>query len=330
MKPDSSPAASVTLSSRYVLHQHSRAVRRRVVTNVSSPGKAIQGAMRLRIASMSAASRRVIAALVCVALAMTACSSAPSATTEPAVDPSIPAPERAYPQQISYGELAGQYGWLDTPDQTTPDSGYPVVILVHGGFWSEPWDHTLMSPLAQDLVANGYATWNIEFRRLGGTGGFPETFDDVAAAVDALAQADDANLDLERTIVVGHSSGGHLALWALGRDDSAVQLRGAVGLGAITDLEAFPQAQTLLGGDAATYPDRYLAAAPELDPERVVLIHGESDRIVPRSSLAKAELIGTPIIDVSDTDHFMLINPSSDAWRITREHINDIIGPGAQ
>jgi len=242
------------------------------------------------------------------------------------------------PVKVPYGDLAGQYGWLDLPSLEPPAKGYPVVILVHGGFWSEPWDYTLMSPLATDLVGRGYATWNIEFRRLGGFGGFPETFDDVGAAVDLLGEMaggqshgaagiyPQPDLDLSRIILIGHSSGGHLALWALGRDNALVQPVAAVGLGAITDLDVFPQSQTLLGGDRSAFPQRYAFAAPELDPERVVLIHGSGDSIVPRSSLAQAESLGTPIVEIDGNDHFDLIDPTSTAWAAAIQAITEAIG----
>src|SRR5262245_61264123 len=90
----------------------------------------------------------------------------------------------------------------------------PVVVLLHGGFWRGRYGKVLMRPLARAVVANGWAAWNVEYRRvgrLGGGGGWPDTLTDVAAAVDALAAQ--PGVDLDRVASCGHSAGGHLALW---------------------------------------------------------------------------------------------------------------------
>ena len=76
-----------------------------------------------------------------------------------------------------------------------------------------------MDPLADDLAAHGYAAWNIEYRRVGQSGGgWPGTLHDVAAAIDHLTDVAATHpLDLDRVAFVGHSAGGHLALWSAGR-----------------------------------------------------------------------------------------------------------------
>lgn len=106
------------------------------------------------------------------------------------------------------------YGDLRLPKQANP-KGHPVVVYVHGGAWTENWSLDYVAPLVEALTGAGVATWNIEFRRIGNTGGaYPGTFQDVAAATDFLRTiAPIYNLDLERVVISGHSSGGHLALW---------------------------------------------------------------------------------------------------------------------
>ena len=109
-----------------------------------------------------------------------------------------------------YGTDRAQFGELWLPDG--PAAG--TVIIIHGGFWRARYDLSLGRPLAADLAARGYAAWNLEYRRALAGGGWPETFEDVAAGIDLLATLP---VDTSRVIAVGHSAGGHLAAWAAGR-----------------------------------------------------------------------------------------------------------------
>ena len=96
-----------------------------------------------------------------------------------------------------------------------------MVVLIHGGSWHKRYGRVFMRWIAGDLLRRGYAVWNIEYRRLGDGGGWPATFADVAAAIDHLAALDGERLDLDRVTLLGHSAGGHLALWAAGRPNLA-------------------------------------------------------------------------------------------------------------
>jgi acetyl esterase/lipase len=216
--------------------------------------------------------------------------------------------------RIEYGSESDQFGWLQLPDESTPQGGFPVVVLIHGGFWRQQFGASLMEDLATDLANRGYASWNIEYRRVGGAGGWPATGDDVAAAIDYLsAIAADQPLDLDRVVSVGHSAGGHLGLWALGQE-TEVQLRGSVGLGAVVDLVYFREAQALLGGTLDEVPQVYELAAPVLDPDRVALIQGGADAIVPQASLQVAVDALVSIVVIDGDGHFDLIDPNSDSW----------------
>ena len=117
-------------------------------------------------------------------------------------------------RQIAYGDHPDQVGNLHLP---SGDGGpWPTVVLVHGGFWRWGWDRTLMTPLARDLAARGFAVWNIEYRRVGQEGGgWPGTLEDAAAAADAVADLD--GVDATCVVTVGHSAGGQLALWLAAR-----------------------------------------------------------------------------------------------------------------
>ena len=116
-------------------------------------------------------------------------------------------------QTHRYGPHRSQCAELHLPAGTGP---HPVMILIHGGSWQKRYSKLVMRALARDLRRRGWAVWNIEYRRIGAGGGWPETFIDVGAAVDHV-RALRAPLDQDRVSVLGHSAGGQLALWAAGR-----------------------------------------------------------------------------------------------------------------
>lgn len=266
----------------------------------------------------------IAAAVMVLVLGTVGCSSDPG-EPESSVQPEATA-EALGRIRVDYGDEPDNYGWLQFPDTGQPDDGHPVVVLVHGGFWRQGFDLSLMEPLAEDLADRGYATWNIEFRRVGGDGGWPQTGDDVALAIAALPTlAEQYSLDLERVVSVGHSAGGHLALWALGQEDGVTMQR-SIGLGAIVDLAYFGESVGLLGGSVSDAPGVYDDAAPVLDPERVVLVQGLADGIVPSASLQPAVDAGVTVVEIDGDDHFDLIDPSSASWAATVELIDRVIG----
>ena len=234
------------------------------------------------------------------------------------------------PTAHRYGAGPDQFGELTVRG----GAAAPVVVLLHGGFWRARYTLDLMRPLAADLVGRGYATWNLEYRRADSPGAdWPATLADVAAGVDALAAlADDHPLDLERVVLVGHSAGGQLALWA-----AAQQLRVrpavVVSLAGVLDLRAAARERlgrdavvAFLGGTPDEVPQRYEEASPRtLLPLGVpqLLVHGTADDRVPvdqsRSYAATAADAGDKcrLLELDGVDHMALIDPASDAWRRT-------------
>lgn len=228
--------------------------------------------------------------------------------------------------------------WLPAGAPTA--AALPVVVLLHGGYWRAMYTKRLMHPLARAVVEQGWAAYNVEYRRtglLGGGGGWPATFIDVAAAVDHIAELPE--LDATRVVTCGHSAGGHLALWAAARGRlpadapgarPRVAVRGAISLAGVVDLERAADTglgagavATLLGGSPRRRPDRYAAASPaRLLPLGVpqVLLHGDTDGVVPLSLSAdytdRAVAAGDDarLVTLAGVDHMAVIQPSSPAW----------------
>ncbi len=235
------------------------------------------------------------------------------------------------PQRISYGDSEWQFGDLWLP----PDEPAAIVVLVHGGFWRKIYGLDLMDPLAADLVGRGVAVWNIEYRRVGHEGGgWPGTLTDVAAAIDLLrAIGTDHRLDVDGVSVVGHSAGGHLALWlasrsllppgAQGSDPVVTPVR-AVGLAPVADLAAAERngvgngaVGDFLGGGPDDVPDRYAIATPGIaDGVGVTIIRGSADDVVPAAYTLPSggDPGGVSVVDIAGDDHFDLIDPSSRSW----------------
>jgi acetyl esterase/lipase len=237
----------------------------------------------------------------------------------------------ARPESHPYGSHKIQRADLYLPAGEGP---HKVAIVIHGGSWQAVYGRWVMRLVAADLVRRGWAVWNIGYRRLGRGegGGWPATFDDVAAAVDALAGAaeDRDDLDVGDITLIGHSAGGQLALWAASRADSAVVVGRVVALAAVCEMARTQIARNVLGGSPAEVPERYDA----VDPIRLLplsmptlLVHGAGDRIVPvehsRDYTAAARAAGcdAELIEPPDTGHRAFVDPRSEGWRAAAEWI---------
>lgn len=231
---------------------------------------------------------------------------------------------------VSYGEARDQVGDLHLPAGAGP---HPVAVIIHGGFWRDLYDRTYIRPLADDLVARGYAAWNLEFRRMGpprGEGGYPMTLDDVAAGIDYTeALAAEHPLDLDRIALVGHSAGGHLALWATGRANPIVSPAIVFALAPVADLRlahamglSDGAVEMFMGAAPDAAPDVYAIASPiERVPTgvRQVLVHGRADENVPieiaRRYFEAARDAGDDVELLEfDTEHLSLVDPSHESW----------------
>jgi dipeptidyl aminopeptidase/acylaminoacyl peptidase len=227
------------------------------------------------------------------------------------------------PDVVRYGEHPSQFCELFAPAGEGP---HPVAVLVHGGFWRERYGCNLEWGIARDLAGRGWAAWSIEYRRLGGGGGWPETFEDVSAAIDAL----DGALDHDRVVAIGHSAGGHLAVWAATREDPRVRLTGAVSQAGALDLHELSRLGTsdsvvhqLLAGTPDEVPHRYEQASPARRlPIGVplLLVHGERDDDVPVhisrefADAARAAGDDCELVVIDDESHYEHLEPGSRCW----------------
>lgn len=239
-----------------------------------------------------------------------------------------------------YGPHSSQRADLYLPSGPGP---HPVMVLIHGGSWNRRYGKIVMRGLAGDLVRRGWAVWNIEYRRLDGGGGWPTTFEDVAAAIDRLAELEDPRLDLERVSILGHSAGGHLALWAAGRSNLSaggpgafagaplirprcvISMAGVADLGFAYRLWHGGAVRALMGGSPEEVPERYAAGDPiRLLPLSLpaLIVHGVLDETVSvklSRSYAEAMRAAGGEIELVEIQgpagaHRAHIDPRGDAW----------------
>ena len=245
---------------------------------------------------------------------------------------------------VTYGPHRDQVADVVLPHVSAQPA--PMVLLLHGGFWRSAYDRHHLSVVGEALASTGYAVVNIEYRRVGTGGGWQTTFDDVALAMDTLptvvARQWPGRADPERVVLLGHSAGGHLALWASlreklppgapGASGTASRIAGVVALAPVCDLSEAHRLDSgtgavvaLLGGTPTEVPERYAAADPaSLGGPAVptVVVHGEQDAILP-VAMARTwcAASGTRLVEVPGAGHFELIDPLSAAW----PHVLDAI-----
>jgi acetyl esterase/lipase len=251
-----------------------------------------------------------------------------------------------------YGPHPSQRADLYLPAGPGP---HPVIVLIHGGSWQKRYGKIFTRALAGDLRRRGFAVWNIEYRRVGAGGGWPNTFADVAAAIDQLAVLSDPRLDLNRVTFVGHSAGGQLALWAAGRPNLPADAPGTldgsprvrphrvVSLAGVADLtEAYRRwhggvVRELMGGSPEDVPERYAAGDPmRLLPLEmpVLIVHGVRDETVSielsRGYAEAARAAGgeVELVEIAgEVGHRAHLDPRSAAWAAVVERLEDPAAP---
>ncbi len=248
--------------------------------------------------------------------------------------------------RIQYGAGQYQFGDLWIP---VARGKVPLLVFLHGGWWKSEYDLAYAGHLCAAFRHAGVAVWSIEYRRVGHTGGgWPATFQDVAAGYDHIEKlAGVYPLDLQRVIAAGHSAGGHLAFWLAGRHhviagspvhdpQPRIPLRGVAALAGAVDLQLTidlagyltfahdkREVYQLIGGTPAQYPDRYLAGDPgHLLPLNVpqLLIQGTNDDQIPPqlparwAEKARSQGDRVTMLTIPGADHFDIVDPQSKAW----------------
>ncbi|MEU1849588.1 alpha/beta hydrolase [Streptomyces sp. NPDC019990] len=264
------------------------------------------------------------------------------------VDPDATAAYGDHPDQvIDFYAPRGEGG---------PGGPAPVVVVLHGGVWRAPYDRRHISPFADFVARHGFAVASVEYRRGGDdasvAGRWPDTLDDVAAALDALPAFVRELLpgaDPRRTVLTGHSAGGHLALWGAARHvlpahspwrtGVPAALRGVVALAPIADFAVADKLDVCEGGVRQFLGgDEYFAERqPYADPALLLptgiattVVQGRADLDVPQAvtesyaqAAAKAgEMVGVTLLE--DVGHFPLIDPAADACAVVVEEIEQL------
>lgn len=227
-----------------------------------------------------------------------------------------------------YGPAEHQvYEVFDGPAGRRP-SPRALVVLLHGGFWRAEWDRAHLRPLAHALAGHGYAVALPEYVRTGMPGGgWPGTFEDVAAGLAAVREGAAPGVPV---VLVGHSAGGHLAVWLL-HQAAASGVHGAVSLAGVLDLGLAAElslddgaVQDLLGGGPDDVPDRFAATDPASlgrTPYPVVVVHGGADAQVPPEVARRWwAAAGTPgrdeLVELPGVDHFALVDPRASTFPV--------------
>ena len=252
---------------------------------------------------------------------------------------------------LAYGPDSSQYGELRLPTGKGP---FPVVVLIHGGCWLAQYDLHGLDSLSTALTRAGYATWNLEYRRVGNAGGgWPGTFQDVAAGTDFVRELARLHpLLTNQVVVLGHSAGAELAMWLAARPQilqasplyqaNPLKLNGVVSLAGILDLAAYATGRgscnaavpRLLGGLPVQVPERYVAASPcQLLPLRVPLrlVQGLQDDIVParqaRDFAQRAQAAGDDVrlAKLPKAGHFDLTTPTTTAWQAVDQAVRELL-----
>jgi acetyl esterase/lipase len=265
------------------------------------------------------------------------------------VDDSVRLSAMPSDRRLLYGLEPAQFGDLYLPPSPGP---HPVVILIHGGCWHAQYGLSPLGKLCTAFTREGLAVWNLEYRRLGNGGGWPMTFTDIATGADFLRSiADLYGLDVSHVVALGHSAGGHLALWLAGRHHvpaesplyvaEALPVHGVVALAGIPDLAEGVKrqicrgaCQELMGGLPEEVPHRYQQASPiALLPFGVPQWHlvGLADQLVPADYIQQYIVVAQRYDEVHfdllpEAGHFEPIVPTTTAWSAVRHAVLTLLG----
>lgn len=246
-------------------------------------------------------------------------------------------------RRVAYGSDANQFLDLRFPPAAGKPADRPLVINIHGGYWRAKYNLDHAGHLCAALTTKGVVTANLEYRRVGNEGGgWPGTFEDIRSAYHFLTQhAREYQVDPRKSVVMGHSAGGQLALCLAAHEPA---LMGAVSLAGVVNLqEAYrlhlsnDAVVEFLRGTPAEVPEHYHEADPmrlAITPAKQWLIHGLSDDVVPAAFslnyvVAKSKKEDAHLLEIAGADHFDLIDPRSAAWKQVEDAVVRLVLPAA-
>ena len=227
----------------------------------------------------------------------------------------------AYP--VANADPGQNYGDLYLPRRGLTGPA-PLVVLYRGGGWDRSVSLAGLGSMARDLAARGYAVYNVEYRRVGSGGGWPTTLTDVSAAATFATSLGNIFPQVGRSVIlVGHSSGGQLAVWAA--QHAAVRPAASVAIAAPLALTTAAHSgdanvDALLGGSPAQFPQRYAMADPAAQAcpaVPIVAIHGTADRVVPITNARdfrarpRCPSARVSLVEVPGATHLSLIRPGA-------------------
>lgn len=250
------------------------------------------------------------------------------------------APDHRY----AYGSHELQFGELTLPNTTPP---HPVIVLIHGGGYREIYDLRPLGTVVAALAAAGFAVWNIEYRRYGNGGEYPTMFLDVGAATDYLPHiAESHHLDLGKVMTIGHSAGGHLALWLAGRRnieadsplyvDRPLSIHGVLALAPLADVKGGAESElssdallAVMGGGPADAPGAYRNGCPSallpLGIPQAILVGSEDESMLANAKryieAAAAAGDDTQLIVLAGAGHFEIVAVDADEWRVVQDAV---------
>lgn len=236
-------------------------------------------------------------------------------------------------QRVAYGADPNQFLEVRLPQGKGP---HPALLDIHGGFWRAKYDLAHAGHLCEALRATGVATFNVEYRRVGNSGGgWPGTFADVRAAYSFVRQESSRfHVDAKRLAVIGHSAGGQLALCLAAHEPSLLQ---TISLAGVVDLKkafalhlSHDAVLEFLGGKPSDVPEHYREADPmefSIPHARQWILHGADDDTVPpefsRDYAAQKRKAGehVELVEVAHTGHFDFIDPRSAAFQKVKSSV---------
>lgn len=245
--------------------------------------------------------------------------------------------------KIAYGDHPQQFGHLYLPTGPT-DTSTPVVMVIHGGFWNGRYGSNLGTRFARAIAGAGAVAWNVEYRRVGAGGHWPEMQSDVTAALDVVSGAVQrhAPVGVDDVRLVGHSAGGHLAVWLGGETGTKVRPSRIVSQAGVLDVEAVdasgranPALEALMQVRYADHPKLYRDASPAARVPigiPTICVHGTDDVQVSRTQSeryvegARAAGDDARLTLVPGEDHFAFLNPDSRSWALS---LDAVLGRGA-